>query len=129
MAAEKHSRADTVDYVAKMIKAKPDTPYSDLVKAGKKDGYHVYPLIAGLAKNQLGMGRAKKAKRGPGRPRGPARPRGPGRPAGAAKRGRPSMGISRGFTADLVRGLDRMQNDVAAMRDALHQIAKLSARF
>ena len=122
---EKRSRAETVDYVTKLIKAKPETPYADLVKAGKKDGYHVYPLIAGLAKNKLGLGRPK-AKRGPGRPRG----RKPGRPAGSTgvRRGRPPMN-GRGLTTDLLRGVERMQNDVAAMRGALREIAKLSARF
>jgi hypothetical protein len=122
---ETHTRADTVDYVAKIIKAKPDSEYGDVVKAGKAAGYHVYPLIMGLAKNKLGMGHAK-AKRGPGRPRG----RRPGRPVGStlARRGRPPMN-GRGLTADLVRGVARMQADVADMRDALRQIAKLSARF
>jgi hypothetical protein len=121
--AEKHSRTDTVEYVAKLIKMKPDTEYGDVVKSGKRDGYHVYPLIMGLAKNKLGMGRKR---RGPGRPRG----RRPGRPAGStvARRGRPPMN-GRGLTADLVRGVARMQSDVANMRDALRQIAKLAARF
>jgi hypothetical protein len=121
--AEKHSRADTVDYVAKLIKAKPDTSYADLVKTGKAHGYHVYPLIAGLAKNKLGMGRPKKAKRGPGRPKGSGK--GPGRPAGV-RRGRPPKA---GGLGELVRGIERMQTDVAAMRGALREIAKLSARF
>lgn len=118
----KHSRQDTVDFVAKTIKAKPDASYADVVKEGKAHGYHVYPLIMGLAKNALGMGRKK---RGPGRPRG----RGPGRPkgSGGARRGRPPMGA--GITADLVRGIERMQADVGAMRSALREIARLAARF
>jgi hypothetical protein len=118
----KVSRADTVDYVAKLLKSKPDMAYADVVKEGRKSGYHVYPLIMGLAKNALGMGRPK---RGPGRPRG----RKPGRPAAQARRGRPPMGAGRGFTADLVRGIERMQGDVAAMRAALREIARLAARF
>src|SRR5262245_55543281 len=120
----KVSRADTVDYVAKLLKSKPDMGYTDVVKEGKKSGYHVYPLIMGLAKNALGMGRPKK--RGPGRPRGrPGRPprsgRGPGRPR--------TTGLGRGFTGELVRGIERMQSDVAAMRSALHEIARLASRF
>ena len=115
------SRAEVVEYVAKLIKSKPDTSYGDIVKEGRKNGYHVYPLIVGLAKNALGMGRPK---RGPGRPKG----RGPGRPPGTgARRGRPPM--ARGITGELVRGIERMQNDVAAMRDALHAIARLASKF
>ena len=121
---QEHSRAEAVDYVATIIKAKPDTLYADLVKTGKKDGYHVYPLIAGLAKNKLGMGRPKK-KRATVRPRG----RRPGRPAGAGRRGPGRPPSMNGITGDPVRGISQMQNDVAATRDALRQIAKLSARF
>jgi len=118
----KKSRAEVVDYVAKLIKSTPDMSYADIVKEGRKSGYHVYPLIVGLAKNALGMGRPK---RGPGRPKGR---RGPGRPAGTgARRGRPPM--ARGITGELVRGIERMQNDVAAMRSALHDIARLASRF
>jgi hypothetical protein len=119
----KKSRAEVVDYVAKLIKSKPDISYADIVKDGRKAGYHVYPLIVGLAKNALGMGRPKK--RGPGRPRG----RKPGRPAGGgARRGRPP-GAGRGITGDLLRGIERMQSDVVAMRSALRDIARLAARF
>jgi hypothetical protein len=118
----KHSRQDTVDYVAKAIKAKPDASYADIVKEARAHGYHVYPLIMGLAKNALGLGRKK---RGPGRPRGrkPGRPKG----SGGARRGRPPMGG--GLTGDLVRGIERMQSDVGAMRSALREIARLAARF
>lgn len=119
----KHTRAETVDYVAGVMKANPDMIYSDVVKKSRSAGYHVYPLIAGLAKNKLGLGRKK---RGPGRPRG----RGPGRPAGpsSARRGRTPMN-GRGLTGDLVRGITRLQGDAAQMRGALREIAKLSARF
>ena len=113
----KVSRSDTVGYVAKLLKAKPDMAYADVVKEGKKAGYHVYPLIMGLAKNKLGLGR--KTKRGPGRPRG----RRPGRPAG-----RPSSN-GRVLTGELVRALSRMQSDSQAMHAALRDIAKLAGRF
>src|SRR5262245_23776412 len=115
----KHSRAEVVDYVSKILKSKPDTSYADVVKEGRAKGYHIYPLIMGLAKNAIGMGRKK---RGPGRPKGK-----PGRPVGGARRGRPP--VVRGITADLVRGIERMQSDVAAMRSALHEIARLASRF
>jgi hypothetical protein len=118
----KVSRAQTVEHVTKLLKSNPNMSYGDVVKEGRKSGYHVYPLIMGLAKNALGMGRKK---RGPGRPRG----RRPGRPAGARRGpGRPRS-AGRVFSAELVRGIERMQNDVGAMRSALHEIARLAAKF
>src|SRR5262245_33361173 len=99
----KHTRAETVEYVAKILKQKTDTAYDVVKKQAKAAGYHVYPLIMGLAKNMLGLG---KKKRGPGRPRGRGR---------AASNGR-------GITGDLVRAIDRMQGDAAAMRSALREI-------
>jgi hypothetical protein len=117
------SRQETVDFVAKLLKANNAIAYNDVVKEGKKAGYHVYPLIMGLAKNAIGLGRKKsvgrkaRAGRGPGRPAGAGR--GPGRPAGSG----------RAFTADLVRGIERMQSDVSAMRAALHEIARLASKF
>src|SRR5262245_24625118 len=101
MAKPKMTRAQTVEYVAKLLKDKTDMVYSEVVKVAKAAGYHVYPLIMGLAKNKLGLGRKK---RGPGRPRG----RRTGRPVGRPP-GRPASG--RGFTGELVRGLTRMQSD------------------
>jgi hypothetical protein len=116
----KKSRAETVEYVAKLLKDKADIAYSEVVKAAKSAGHHVYPLIMGLAKNKLGLGRKKK----PGRPAG-RRGRPPGRPVGRP-RGRPAGG---GITGDLVRGIARMQGDVDSMRRTLRDIAKLAGRF
>jgi hypothetical protein len=81
----------------------------------------------GLAKNKLGLGRPKKRGRPAGK-RGPGRPPGSGRRPVGRPRGRPSSN-GRGITGDLVRGLTRMQNDVAAMRSALREIAKTAGRF
>jgi hypothetical protein len=120
------SRADTVDYVAGLLKNDAAMAYSEVVKTAKAAGYHVYPLIVGLAKNKLGLGRPRKAKRGrPAGKRGPGRP--PGRPTGRP-RGRPPGGGG-GFTGEIVRSVTRMQNDVAAMRSALREIAKTAGRF
>ena len=117
----KISRAEIVDYVAKIIKSKPDTSYADIVKEGKKDGYHVYPLIVGS--------REERARNGPPRSAAPV-VRGPrARPSGRTRRGRGRPPMARGITGELVRGIERMQNDVAAMRSALHDIARLAARF
>lgn len=121
------SRPETVDFVSKLLKSNAKMSYGDVVKEGKKQGYHVYPLIMGLAKNALGMGRPKRAGRGPGRPQGSGR--GPGRPAGASRGpGRPA-GSGRAITVDLVRGIERMHSDVSAMRAALHEIARLASKF
>jgi hypothetical protein len=118
--AAKHTRAATVDYVVGILKKDAKVAYDAVVKQAKAAGHHVYPLIMGLAKNKLGLG--KKAKRGPGRPRG----RGPGRPAGARGPGRPAGQAGSG---DIVRALDRMQSDLAAMRDALRHIGRVASRF
>jgi hypothetical protein len=117
----KKSRAETVEYVAKLLKDKAEMAYADVVKTAKAAGHHVYPLIMGLAKNKLGLGRKKK----PGRPAG-RKTRPVGRPAGRP-RGRPPGGG--GITGDLVRGIARMQGDVQAMRSALRDIARLAGRF
>jgi hypothetical protein len=116
----KKSRSETVDYVAGLLKSKADLAYNEVVKTAKAAGHHVYPLIMGLAKNKLGLGRPKKRGR-------PAGKRGPGRPIGRP-RGRPAGGGG-GVTRELVRGLTKMQDDVAAMRSALREIAKLAGRF
>ena len=120
------SRAETVEYVAKLVKSNPDMSYADIVKEARKAGHHVYPLIMGLAKKALGIGQPRRsARRGrPGRPKG--RPgRRPGRPAGMARRGRPAGGV----TGDLVRSIERLHSDSAAMRSALHEIARLASKF
>ena len=115
----KHSRSETVDYVTGLLKDAA-MAYDAVVKTAKSAGHHVYPLIIGLAKNKLGLGRPKKRGR-------PAGKRGPGRPPGRP-RGRPPGGGG-GLTGELVRSITRMQNDSAAMRAALRGIAKLAARF
>jgi hypothetical protein len=115
----KHTRAETVDYVAKILKSNAKTPYADVVKEGRKAGHHVYPLIMGLAKTKLGIGGKRRAKRG-------RKGRKPGRPPAA---GRPARGAARGITSDLVRSIERMHTDAAAMRAALRDIARLAARF
>jgi hypothetical protein len=121
MADQKHSRADTVDHVVEILKKDANAAYGAVVKQAKAAGHHVYPLIMGLAKNKLGLG---KKTRGPGRPRG----RGPGRPPGS---GRPARSATNGrmLTGEVVRAIERMQNDSAAMRAALKEIAKAAARF
>jgi hypothetical protein len=92
------------------MKKNPDVTMSELKTLGGRQGIHVYPLIMGLARKELGLGSKRKGAskkatkktraagaRGPGRPRkagtrGPGRPpkagtRGPGRPRKAGTRG------------------------------------------
>ena len=57
MADQKHSRADTVDHVVEILKKDVNAAYGAVVKQAKAAGHHVYPLIMGLAKNKLGLGK------------------------------------------------------------------------
>jgi hypothetical protein len=120
----RHPRSETVDYVAGLLKKNATLAYNEVVKTAKAAGHHVYPLIMGLAKNKVGIGRKKRGRpAGRREHRGPGRP--PGRPAGRP-RGRPPGG---GITGELVRTINRMQSDAAAMRSALREIAKAASRF
>ena len=52
-------RAKAVTFAKQHIKKNPEITMTELKKlAGKK--HNIYPLIIGLAKNELGMGRPKR---------------------------------------------------------------------
>ncbi|HYC76545.1 MAG TPA: hypothetical protein VEI02_02855 [Planctomycetota bacterium] len=135
MAKETPSRADTVAFVAKLLKANPEIPFSEVRKKAKDSGYHVYPLIAGLARKELGWAPSAKAKTG--RPAGRRGGRGRGRPAegdvGAAPRngrrgpGRPRKMQSMG--GDIAGALQALEREIGAMREALRTIAETASRF
>ena len=55
-----HSRPDTVKWTAQQMKKNPGASMTDLKKLGSAAGYHVYPLIIGLARKELGWSRPKK---------------------------------------------------------------------
>ncbi len=115
-------RSVVVEFVAKLIRSDAQMPYSAIVSTAKKQGYHVYPLIMGLAKKKLGMGRKKPAAaRAPGAPiaesGSKSARRGPGRPPRSAASG------------DLVATLQAIQEQLTSMRAALQQIAEIAAGY
>lgn len=79
------SRAETVDFVAGLLRKNPNSAAAEVTKAAKAKGYHVYPLIFGLARKQLGIGPKAPSGRGPGRPRKNAAPVAAAKPAAAPK--------------------------------------------
>jgi hypothetical protein len=133
MAKETADRATIVAFVAKLLKSNPDMSFSEMKKASKEAGHHIYPLIVGLARKELGWVRNRTAapapggvKRGPGRPPknavavpGAPMKRGPGRPPKA----RPSI------SGDAAGALAAVEREFAAMREALRAIADVASRF
>jgi hypothetical protein len=125
------SRADTVAFVAKLLKSDPELSFADMKKKGKAAGQHVYPLIVGLARKELGWAPSAKARaakaadgaprRGPGRPRkdGSAPRRGPGRPPKARAMA----------TGDAAGALAAIEREFASMREALRAIADVASKF
>ncbi|MAG56599.1 MAG: hypothetical protein CMJ83_09945 [Planctomycetes bacterium] len=112
-------------FAAAHIKKNPAITMTELKKLAKKKKINIYPLIIGLAKNTLGMGRPKRktakkataARRGPGRPAGR---RGPGRPRKVAD---PAEAISNVLAH--VRDLER---EVVSLRAAMVKISDLAGR-
>ncbi len=125
MAKSDVHRTEVVDFVAKLVKSNPEMPFPEIKSLGKKQGYNVYPLIMGLAKKQLGIGRASmpKAPKPPKAPKAaaPAAPgvvrRGPGRPPKSAAGG------------DIISTLQGIQTQLTTMRDALREICAIASRF
>ena len=103
-------RAKAVAFAKQHIKKNPDITMSELKKlAGKK--HNIYPLIIGLAKNELGMGRPKRKKAGSSRR------------AYRARGGDPAAAISN--VLDHMRELER---EVASLRAALAKISDIAGR-
>lgn len=109
-----HKRTEVVDFVAGLLKKNPTMSYPDLVKISKKSGYHVYPLIVGLARKSLGQVSPR-----PARTAKPVR-----RSVSATIR---SNGASHAH--DLVKSVARLHEDAQGARAALREIAKLAAKF
>ena len=59
----KKSRADTVAFVARIMRKNPDVSMTELKKLGEPKGYNIYPLIIGLARRELGMKRSAPARK------------------------------------------------------------------
>ena len=110
-------RASAVAFAKQHIKKNPDITMSELKKlAGKK--HNIYPLIIGLAKNELGMGRPKR-KKAPVR-RGKVGRRGPGRPPKSAD---PAAALE-----NVVAHMRELEKEVASLRAALAKIGDIADR-
>lgn len=137
MAKDAPDRATVVTFVAKLIKSDPEISYGDMKKKCRDAGLHIYPLIVGLARKELGMAPSAKAKSAPK----PAGKRGPGRPrkdaaaaaptAAPAKRGpgRPPKARTMLATGDAAGALAALEREFSAMREALRAIADVASRF
>ena len=111
-------RAEAVAFAKAHIKKKPENTMTELKKlAGKK--HNIYPLIIGLAKNELGMGRPKRAKAATRGGRKLGR-RGPGRPP---KNADPASAIS-----NVVNHMRELEREVANLRAALAKIGDIADR-
>ena len=110
-----HSRPDTVKWAAQQMNKNPSASMTDLKKLGNAAGYHVYPLIIGLARKELGWSRPKKKAQA----RGGAR-RGPGRPR---KMDNPATAIQAVITR-----MNDLEREATALRAALGKIADIASR-
>lgn len=112
------SRAETVKWAAKHMKENPDISMTELKKLGNKAGHHIYPLILGLARKELGWARPKKkAARKKAVVRGGVR-RGPGRPRKAAD---PAEAIQ-----SVIARMRELERETEALRKALARVANIA---
>lgn len=117
------TRPQTVDFVAGLLAKDASMKPAAIVKAAKAKGFHVYPLIFGLARKQLGIGPKAKSGRGPGRPpKAATAPKAVAAPkTRAIIAAAPTAGIE-GVIAHM-RGLDA---EVTRLRGLLKQIGSIA---
>lgn len=129
------SRAETVSFVANLLAKNAGMKALDVKKAAKAKGFHVYPLIFGLARKELGIAPKAPSGRGPGRPRKDAQPvAAPKAVVKAAVKAAPKAAVKparAGTSADFaISGvIDHMRSldaEVARLREVLSQIAGLA---
>jgi hypothetical protein len=106
-------KEESVNFVAGYLKNDPDMPMRELQELGARQGINVYPLIMGLAKNRLGMGRPKSSVRKPSAARRVSI-------EGASKSNDPSSLVN-----NFVAHMKRLEEDNEALRSTLKQIAHL----
>ena len=123
------SRQEIVDFVAKHMKKNPGITMSEAKALGKKKGYNIYPLIMGLARKELGLGRPKKkatrkrraakatarATRRPGK-------RGPGRPRKVASDPASALSNVVSHMRDLERENQQLRAALGKMRDLIDKV-------
>jgi hypothetical protein len=106
-----------VNFVAGYRKKDPDMPMPELKELGADKGINVYPLIMGLAKNKLGMGRPKSLNaRKPSAARRVSR-----EPSASVSSSKDPSQILNNFVAHM----KQLEQENEALRSALKQIANL----
>lgn len=112
----RYSRPDTVKWTAQQMSKNPGASMTELKKLGSAAGYHVYPLIIGLARKELGWSRPKKkvARKKAAGQRGPGRPRKVDSPAAAIQA--------------VIARMNALEKEAATLRKALAKIADIANR-
>jgi hypothetical protein len=108
-------KEEAVNFVAGYLKNDPDMPMRELQELGARQGINVYPLIMGLAKKQLGMGRPKRVSA-----RGPAAARRVAHPSSSKD---PSSLVS-----NFVMHMKRLEQENQTLRATLQRIAEVVGR-
>ncbi len=116
-------RSETIALVAAELKKNSDATMDQLREVGKAEGHNVYPLIAGLARKELGLGNtAPAAERGPGRPkRDPSAVAPPARQRRARQTAAPALGSVSGF----VEYVQSLEAEVRSLRAIVAKIGSL----
>jgi hypothetical protein len=109
-------KEEAVNFVAGYLKNDPDMPMRELQELGDKQGINVYPLIMGLAKKKLGMGRPKSSVRKPSADRRVFT-------VSASKSNDPSSLVN-----NFVAHMKRLGMENQALRATLQRIAELLRR-
>jgi hypothetical protein len=110
-------KEEAVNFVAGYLKKNPDMPMRELQELGARQGINVYPLIMGLAKNKLGMGRAKSLNvRKPSAARRVSR-----EPSASVSSSKDPSQLLNNFVAHM----KRLEQENESLRITLKQIANL----
>jgi hypothetical protein len=108
-----------VKFVAGYLKNDPDMPMRELQELGARQGINVYPLIMGLAKKQLGMGRPKSSVRKPAAARRVSR-----EPSASVSNSKDPSRMLNNFVAHM----KRLEQENQTLRATLQRIAELVGR-
>ena len=118
------SRAETVQFVAGLLAKNSAMKPNDVKKAAKAKGFHVYPLIFGLARKELGIAPKAPTGRGPGRPRKTA----VAAPVAAKKTVAAASTSADGAINGIIAHMRSLDAELARLRGLLEQISNLAAK-